>query len=213
MNKNITSNDSDGDLKSPASSPCAGSGAAVTDVPPLGDITSSGSLLFVDEDGDKGEFWLSGPDDGFGVYTSENGLFLKRNQVPSLIAHLQAWLLTGSFTLTPPVSTKIDSGASYVDLSGDKWCPYCGRAGAHFCDKGQTSHPGWSADRPSPEKPLVQPTGSDLERLVDECKHALTDSLTALERSQPNGGPYGKYMAFHISATSTARYLVSKLNA
>jgi hypothetical protein len=62
-------------------------------------------------------------------------MHLHEGQVRSLIAHLQSWLLTGSFSLTPPVSTQIDSGASLAD--DRDFIP------------------------PSPEKPVVQPTQSD----------------------------------------------------
>lgn len=66
--------------------------------------------------------------------------------------------LEGVFRQRLANAPQIGQDASYVDIAGDKWCPACGRTGAHFCDGGQPYHPGWASAPPSLEKPVVQPS-------------------------------------------------------
>jgi hypothetical protein len=122
------------------------------DVPPLGEIQNNGDLSFYDDSGH--ELYLI-PCTGKIVIVSEMGSNLRKSEVQSLIAHLSTWLSTGSFSLTPPVSTQIDSGAS---LTADR-----------------------DFTPPSPEKPVVQPTESDSTGLLEECRDTITALVSHIE--------------------------------
>lgn len=107
--------------------------SCVTDGPPLGTVSefpASSSLKFRDDS--PRTAWIDGDKENMALTCSPEGFLLEKERVPSLIAHLQSWLLTGSFALTPPDATQIDSGAS---LAADRH----------------------SDAPPTPEKPVVQP--------------------------------------------------------
>lgn len=94
-------------MLSPASSP-----AAVPPVEPLGDVLKKDAatwerIYFDDADGDSS--CLSACNDKAVFTGDQHGIAFPREKVPSLIAHLQSWLLTGSLDLkglpsSPPSS-------------------------------------------------------------------------------------------------------------
>jgi hypothetical protein len=135
--------------------------------------------------------------------------------------YLEAVKSTMSSRYTPPDSTQEPAEASLSSKWASEACPDCGRIGAHFCDKGQTSHPGWSADPPSSEKPVVQTTVSDPAGLLEECREALKPfahhDLSERAPSMPMGNDapvYGRNSALLLLGDfRRAKTLYTKLNA
>jgi hypothetical protein len=136
-----------------------------SDVPPLGELhTNLAGFTYIVLNPVDNEQWLleaQGDCVGFGPVFSMN--YFYRNHVESLIAHLQAWLSTGSFALTPPVSTQ-----RHGDASSAADCQYT---------------------PPSPEKPVVQPAQSDSAGLLEEAKIALQTAYHWMFARYKTGSP------------------------
>jgi hypothetical protein len=85
--------------------------SCVTDVPPLGEV-SEDAIVFKDgEDTLSVVKWVNSCGK-FLTMRTDGTVSFSQQQVTSLIAHLSAWLSTGSFVLTPPVSTQSHGDAS-----------------------------------------------------------------------------------------------------
>lgn len=83
-----------------------------TDVPPLGDVEKDGegreTILFEDSDGDGVRITASTLKE---LWVDSDGFFsLRASSVESLIPHLNQWLDTGSFELSPTVPVQLPVG-------------------------------------------------------------------------------------------------------